>query len=312
MSHLSHSEYYRDRRSEYELCQDFPADEIFIDGLHAMQAHFYQNKVSIDIPVVKIMNTAHFIAAYMFATTCSGDQLEYDVLAYDATGRDKQLMLVTMVVLAAMLKRAEGFRARQCRNVLMEDRSEDFEEGVTLYEHFLRSAEERFHEEEFLIDTHSQLQKLTAENEKLTYENSQLKNTISTMEEKYTQIIGTQYKQDNNQGTIYNAPVTIQYITNPTEKNTSEPKQTYSEKEQANNKKTAKKSAAEYEDILSIPNKGKYTEVRKYIEERCKFDEEFKEFVAKHTRVELCMRLTEEFGWDVDEHALGVNMNRNR
>ena len=132
------------------------------------------------------------------------------------------------------------------------------------------------------------------------------------MEEKYTQIIGTQYKQDNNQGTIYNAPVTIQYITNPTEKNTSEPKQTYSEKEQVNHTKTTKKSAAEYEDILSIPNKGKYTEVRKYIEERCKFDEEFKEFVAKHTRVELCMRLTEEFGWDVDEHALGVNMNRNR
>ena len=77
-----------------------------------------------------------------------------------------------------------------------------------------------------------------------------------------------------------------------------------SEKEQA--------TAAQYENILPIPKKGKYTEVRRYIEERCKFDEEFRLFVEQHSRVELCMRLTDEFGWDVDEHALGVNMNRNR
>lgn len=277
-----------------------------------MQSHFYTHNVPVEIPVVRVMNAAHFLLAYVFQTTCSDNQSEYDVLAYGSVGHDKKVMLLTLIVLAAMLKRTEGFRARMCRNMLLEDRSEDFYDGVSLYDQFLNSEEKHFAEEDFLLDTHNRLQKLAAENEQLTYENSQLKNAPSTMEEKYTQIIGTQYKQDNNQGTIYNAPVTIQYITNPVEQNTSEPKQTYSEKEQVNSTKTAKKSAAEYEDILSIPNKGKYTEVRKYIEERCKFDEEFKEFVAKHTRVELCMRLTEEFGWDVDEHALGVNMNRNR
>ena len=86
----------------------------------------------------------------------------------------------------------------------------------------------------------------------------------------------------------------------------------YSEKEQANTTKNSHYTAAKYKDILPIPRKGKYTEVRRYIEERCKFDEEFRDYVAHHSRVELCMRLTDEFGWDVDDHHLGVNMNRNR
>ena len=85
-----------------------------------------------------------------------------------------------------------------------------------------------------------------------------------------------------------------------------------SEKDQAGTTKNSPNNGADYMDILPIPRKGKYTEVRRYIEERCKFDEEFKNFVDTHSRVELCMRLTDEFGWDVDDHHLGVNMNRNR
>ena len=65
-------------------------------------------------------------------------------------------------------------------------------------------------------------------------------------------------------------------------------------------------------DILGIPHKGKYTEVRHYIEERKRFDEEFRAYVENHTRVALCKRLTEEFGWTVDQYALGRNVNRNR
>ena len=215
--HLSHSDYYRDRRSVCELCYDFPGDEILVRGLDAMQVHFDNNGRNIDIPVLRVMNAAHYLVAYMFETTCSGDQAEYDTLAYASVGRDKQLTFLTMVVLAAMLKRTEGLRAKNCRNIILEDRSEDFEEGVTLYERFLRSDEERFAEEDFLIDTQARIQKLVAQNEQLTTENIQLKYKITTMEEKYTQInIGTQFKQDNNQGTIYNAPVTInQYLTHP-------------------------------------------------------------------------------------------------
>ncbi len=188
-----HSNYYRDRLSEHDLCRDFPGDEVLIDGLHAMQSHMWNNGVNIDIPVVRVMNTAHFLAAYMFATTCSGDQLEYDSYANISLGRDKQLFRIAIIVLAAMLKRTEGFRARQCRNMLLENRDPDFEEGVTLYDRFLRSAEERFSEEDFLIDTHTQIQKLTAENEQLIAENKTLKIKYHNMEEKYQQInIGTQ------------------------------------------------------------------------------------------------------------------------
>ena len=196
-----HSEYYRDRNSESELCLDFPGDEVFIDGLHAMQTHFWNNNVTIDIPVVRVMNTAHFLAAYMFATTCSGDQTEYDTYANISLGLDKQLFKIAIIVLAAMLKRTDGIHARQCRNMLLDNRDPDFDEGVTLYDRFLRSAEKRFTEEEFLIDTQAKIQQLQAENQQLIAENAQLKCNYRIMEEKYTQInIGTQ----NNNCTINN------------------------------------------------------------------------------------------------------------
>ena len=202
---INHDEYYRDRLTERDLCYDFPGDEILIDGLHALQTHFWMHNVPVDIPVVRVMNTAHYLAAYMFATTCSGDQTEYDVLAYASIGHDKKLMVVAMIVLAAMLARTEGFRARQCRNLILDNRDPDFDEGVTLYDRFLRSAEKRFAEEDFLIDTQMQIQKLTAENERLIEENYKLHHRYQVMEEKYQQNI--QYNQDHNQGSIYNAPV---------------------------------------------------------------------------------------------------------
>ena len=199
-----HSEYYRDRSSEYELCNDFPLDRMFIEGLHAMQAHMWNNGVNLDIPVVRVMNTAHFLAAYMFANSCDGDQLEYDALANMSLGRDKQMFKVAIIVLAAMLARTEGFRARQCRNMLLEDRDPDFEEGVTIYNRFLKSAQERFEEEDFLMDTSSLIAQLKEKEETITQQSQtirQLQQTITTMEEKYTQInIGTQ----NNNCTINN------------------------------------------------------------------------------------------------------------
>lgn len=197
---LAHREYYQDRLSEYELCRDFPGDEILIDGLYSMQSHFYNNGVNITIPVVRVMNTAHWLAAYMFSTECSGDQMEYEVMASISCGHDRKLAVVAMIVLAAMLKRTKGFRAMQCRNVILDNRPPDFEEGVTLYDRFLRSAEKHFAEEDFLIDTHAQIQQLQAENQQLISENIILKYTLTQMEEKYTQInIGT---QNVNYGTV--------------------------------------------------------------------------------------------------------------
>ena len=66
------------------------------------------------------------------------------------------------------------------------------------------------------------------------------------------------------------------------------------------------------EQILGTPREGRYTEVRQYIDERSRFDEEFKQFVANNTRVALCQRLSKEFRWTVDHYALGRNINRKR
>ena len=64
------------------------------------------------------------------------------------------------------------------------------------------------------------------------------------------------------------------------------------------------------ESILDTPKEGKYSQVRRYIQERCRFDPEFKHRVEESSRVELCVFLTHLFGWVVDPNSLGKNMNR--
>ena len=186
MRRQPHNPYFRDRLSEYELCNDFPGDEILIDGLHAMQSHFWNNNVAIDIPVVQVMNTAHYIASYMFSTECSGDQMEYEVMAYDSFGYDKNLVPLTMIVLAAMLKRTEGYRAQQCRSLILDNRNSDFEEGVTLYDRFLRSSEKHFAEEDFLFDTHTRIMRLQEENTRIRSPTWKRNTNKSTSEPKTT------------------------------------------------------------------------------------------------------------------------------
>jgi len=65
-------------------------------------------------------------------------------------------------------------------------------------------------------------------------------------------------------------------------------------------------------DIWGKPRKGKYSEVRRYLEERKKGDPAFKEFCRTHSLRDICTYLSKQFGWFVDEHSLGANINRNR
>lgn len=162
---LSHEPYYTDRRSVSDLCYDFPADELLVSGLRAMQVYLFNRGLRIDIPILRVMNTVHYELAYMFNNRCTDDQTEYDVIAYNSLGCDKQLMMITMIVLTAMLQRTEGKRARQCRSVLLDDRSEDFYEGVSLYEQFIENAEVQFREEEFIINVIDEANNLREENE---------------------------------------------------------------------------------------------------------------------------------------------------
>ena len=190
---LSHLPYYQDRRSTADLCYDYPVDEALIEGLHSMQCYLYSNGQNIDIPVLRVMNTAHYMASYMFHTECSGDQAEYDVMAYMSMGHDRTLTAITLITLAAMLERTEGLRARHCRSILLENRSEDFYEGVSLYQRFLHSADRRFEEQDFMTDVMAELTDLKILAQQLTNDKLQLQKQIKTMENQ-------QYNQ-------YNAPI---------------------------------------------------------------------------------------------------------
>ena len=86
----------------------------------------------------------------------------------------------------------------------------------------------------------------------------------------------------------------------------------YSYPPKPNSSSVAAATDAEAASILGIPHARKYGEVRRYIEERKRFDSDFKQYCETHSRVELCRLLTTLFGWEVNCQQLGRNLNRNR
>lgn len=75
---------------------------------------------------------------------------------------------------------------------------------------------------------------------------------------------------------------------------------------------TSPSQSVSAESILGIPAERDYKAVRIYIEERSRFDPEFKTFCDANSRVTICERLSKEFGWTVDPYGLGRNINRKR
>lgn len=63
---------------------------------------------------------------------------------------------------------------------------------------------------------------------------------------------------------------------------------------------------------IARPKENDYNGVREYIEQRKAQDAVFKTYCKSHTRKQICERLSDEFGWTVDAHNLGVNIGRNR
>ena len=61
---------------------------------------------------------------------------------------------------------------------------------------------------------------------------------------------------------------------------------------------------------MIYPGEGDYNAVREYVENRKQHDEIFKNYCVSHTRKQLCARLTDEFGWVVDEKSYGRNLQR--
>ena len=203
-----HSQYYRDRTSERELCCDFPGDELFIRGLRAMELHLARYNGYVHIPVVRVMNTVHRAICILLHGNSGYEQADYDQAIHQALGQERLLTGIAMVTLIAILRRTDGQRARQCRSMLMDDRSEDFYEGLELYERLIGPTELRLNEEDFLTDIMRQITDLQNTVQQLTQERQQLKQQIQTM---------NQYNQYNAPIYNYNAPVSItnNYYTQP-------------------------------------------------------------------------------------------------
>ena len=62
------------------------------------------------------------------------------------------------------------------------------------------------------------------------------------------------------------------------------------------------------DNISPIPPEHNYVEVKKYILERCRYDQEFKKYFKALKRTDFCDQLTLLFGWYVDPNALGKRM----
>ena len=300
MRRIPHDSVYTDRLSERALCYDFPADKAFIDGLHAMQSYFVARGSNIDIPVVRVMNTVHWLVAYLYATSCSGEQLEYDAMTYNSVGRDKQLMYVSLIVLIAMLNRTEGARAKACRSMMLENRTEDFYEGVSLYEQWLDGGLEHYTDEDFQIDLMDELNEYKTKYNLAQKEIYQLQKQLNMKDEEKQPVTN-----------IFNGPYIANNYVQDGGKQILSAENVYwsdSEKPEIGLPETA--AQIDPATVLAIPNEGKYSEVRRYIEERVRFDEEFKRLYNDKPLTEFCSTLTKIFGWFVDENSLRRNLNR--
>lgn len=76
----------------------------------------------------------------------------------------------------------------------------------------------------------------------------------------------------------------------------------------------SKLSQSIYAPVMSAqmiyPSEGDYNAVREYVENRKQNDDIFKNYCVSHSRKQLCARLSDEFGWVVDEKSYGKNLQR--
>jgi len=324
MHFFPRGDFYIPRQTEEALCADFPADRIYIGALERMQGFFMSRNSWVQIPILKTMNIAHAIIAYMFSNECL-DQFDYDFIALDGHARDKTLSSVTLIVVAAMLKRTDNsYRASVCHDLILENRSQDFYDGVELYDRFLRSSEMMYTEADFMPAK----SELEAQNQEKSEQITQLQQEIiqlqaakaqlqtlnaqldSELEQRIKQIEEMSKSQSQpNQVTVYNYGTYIAEQHNDIHDNEHVHIGAPTEPEKAEEAPTEEPKA---EDIWGIPREGKYSEVRRYIEERKKGDPEFQQFCMTHSLRDLCKELTNIFHWYVDENSLQKNLNRNR
>ena len=201
--------YYQSRSTEAALCEAFPVDEILIRGLSALQVHLQGKGFDINIPRLNVMNAAHRIAAYLFVSDHTAGQIELDAMVYGLARYDRYQALFIQMVLTAILNRTEGKRARMYRSIILDDRCEEFNEGVSLYEQFLEHSEKHFCEDDFLIDVAEMVLAIRQQQEQIQQKDEELQQ----LKQQNKELMETQVNNQYNIGTQINyyAPVTNNY-----------------------------------------------------------------------------------------------------
>ena len=274
-----HSQYYRDRTSERELCCDFPGDELFIRGLRAMELHLARYNGYVHIPVVRVMNTVHRAICILLHGNSGYEQADYDQAIHQALGQERLLTGIAMVTLIAIIRRTDGQRARQCRSMLMDDRGEDFYDGLELYERLIGPTELRLNEEDFLTDVMRQITDLQNTVQQLTNDNQQLKKQIDTMS-----------KIPKHQTTVYNYGTYNDIHDNPHAT-------IYATAPQDN-----------HPDSI-LPPENDYTALVRWLEfEKLRGNDYYAE--ADCNRTKLCRNLLKIIGWEPDQNSLRKAQSR--
>lgn len=188
--------------------------------------------------------------------------------------RDTMITIIVMAVILGLIQNSS--QAIRCRNIITENMSDEMEE---LYRTYQSAVDQQID-----IEMNNTPTK--------TY-------TITIMENKQPIHIG------------YNVEHMTINMSGGTLVQHADLVQATGQVQVATTEQVTNDQPAESTFSMPIPTKGKYTEVRKYIEERKRFDEEFLNFCKNNSLRALCDRLSKEFGWFVDEKSLGRNINRN-
>lgn len=141
----------------------------------------------VEMPCRQIVRTSIQVASQMLRDEAVEHNRDaYLCLINRLMDGSQQERMMVLIVTIALLGRLDSPHARRCRNTLRVNACEDFEEYLSLYEHFLKSSDTTFAEEDFLIDTHTAISRLQTEKQHLITENEQLKKTIHTMSKEKT------------------------------------------------------------------------------------------------------------------------------
>ena len=307
------SELYYNRRSESALCRDFPADAAIIDALYRWQMQIW-NFGNAQIPVLRVMNCAHRVAAHMLSGLFPYDDRNgYDYRIFRDMDNDRFLMSIVIVVLVAMLRCIDDSeRARTCVNIISDDRPEDFYERLSLFNDYVnKSCKVRCRAKDLLQDATELVERiaqLEAQQQQDKTTISTLQNTINTMQNE-TKHIG--YNVENmtinmSGGTLVQHADLVQA---GGEVRVEQAEQTVPETEPFKHLTPQCIADKRAEAAQPLPREGKYDELIRWLAEQKTHGRDYYA-EADFNRSLMCRNLLKIIGWEPNQDSLRKAQNK--